>query len=96
MKTSEGVIKDKIRAWLREQGAYVFSPTQQGYGQQTVDLLACMDGQFCAYEVKRDAKAKPTARQIAILKEIKKAGGHAMVVWGLQGGELIGYDPTIS
>ena len=53
MKTPEAAIKDQIRKWLKEQGAYVFSPTQMGYGMQTVDLLACWGGLFIAIESRR-------------------------------------------
>lgn len=83
MKTPEGLIKDKIRKWLREQGAYVFSPTQTGYGQQTVDLICCVDGKFLAIEVKAPGK-KPTARQLIIIDEIIESRGMALVAWSLQ------------
>jgi hypothetical protein len=83
LKTPEAAIKDQIRKWLKEQGAYVFSPTQMGYGMQTVDLLACWGGLFIAIEVKAPGK-KPTARQLQILGEIDKARGKAIWVDSLQ------------
>lgn len=83
MKTPEGLIKDKIRKWLREQGAYVFSPTQTGYGQQTLDLLCCWEGHFIAIEVK-SPKGKLTARQAGIGSEIFSAGGEAWVARDVQ------------
>ena len=78
MKTPEGKIKDDIRKWLREQGAYVFSPTQMGYGAQTLDLLVCWKGSFVAIEVKAPGK-KPTARQQVIFNEINTARGRVIV-----------------
>lgn len=79
MKTPEGLIKDKIRKWLREQGAYVFSPTQMGYGQQTVDLLVCWKGDFIAIEVKASPKHKPTARQEQVMADVISSGGRVIV-----------------
>jgi hypothetical protein len=91
MKTPEGAIKDKIRAWLRTQGAYVFSPTQMGYGLQTLDLLVCWHGNFIAIEVKAPGK-KLTARQAIIADEINDARGIVIVARSLE--EVIRIMPT--
>jgi hypothetical protein len=82
MKGPETAIKDKIRAWLRTQGAYVFSPTQMGYGLQTLDLLVCFCGYFYAIEVKAPGK-KLTARQALIADDIGNAGGRVIVARSL-------------
>ena len=77
MKTPEGYEKDDIKKYLDHLGAYHFSPTQVGYGQQTVDILACIVGTFWGIEVKRPGKA-PTPRQELKMEEIRKAGGYAV------------------
>lgn len=74
MKTPEGRVKDEIRKWLKEQGAYVFSPVQTGMGSRTLDLLVCWNGQFVAVEVKRPG-GKPTKLQVEIAKRMIEAGG---------------------
>ena len=82
MKGPEAKIKDEIRKWLAEQGAYVFSPVQMGYGKQTVDLLVCWKGFFVAIEVKAPGK-KLTNRQYLILDEIANTGGITVIANGL-------------
>jgi hypothetical protein len=79
MKTPEGRQKDEVRKYLASINAYVFSPVQGGWGVQSVDMLACINGIFWGIEVKRPGK-KPTVRQDFYLKAIEKAGG--MTVWG--------------
>ena len=82
MRTPEGVEKDLIKAYLTRlgpRGCYWFMPVQTGWGRQTVDILACIDGTFWAIEVKRDGKM-PTARQTAVLNQIRAAGGKT--TWG--------------
>jgi hypothetical protein len=74
MRTPEGYEKDEIKAYLKSIGAYYFMPVQVGYGQATVDILACVKGVFFGIEVKREGKA-PTARQEVKLKEIAAGGG---------------------
>ena len=76
MKTPEGRVKDEIRKWLKEQGAYVFSPVQMGIGSRTLDLLVCWRGFFIAIEVKRPG-AKPTKLQYKIISDILTSGGYA-------------------
>jgi hypothetical protein len=83
LKTPEGKIKDEIRKWLHEQGAYVFSPVQMGYGVQTLDLLVCWRGRFYGIEVKAPGK-KLTARQAVIAADIRDAGGWVIVAHSLQ------------
>jgi hypothetical protein len=82
MITPEGRIKKQIRDWLREQGAYVFSPVQQGFGQQSLDLLVCWRGDFVAIEVKAPGN-KPTKRQELIADQIKAAGGITVLAYTL-------------
>jgi Holliday junction resolvase len=76
MKTPEGRVKDLIKIWLKEQGAYVFSPVQTGMGSRTLDLLVCWRGMFIAIEVKKPG-AKPTKLQYKIISDILTARGYA-------------------
>lgn len=82
--TPEALIKKKIREDLKSRGAYVFSPVQMGLGIATVDILACLKGQFIAVEVKVPGKA-PTARQDTCLTEVTRAGGVAFWCTSLEG-----------
>jgi hypothetical protein len=83
MKGPEAIIKQKIRKWLEQQGAYVFSPVQMGFGKQTLDLLVCWRGRFIAIEVKAPGK-NPTKRQELIINEIRRSGGGAFVARSLE------------
>ncbi len=85
MKTPEGKVKDEIKSWLDEIGAYHFWPVQTGIGADTVDCLACINGRFVAIEVK--APGRPlavTARQRRRLQQVIKAQGVAVVTNSLQ------------
>jgi Holliday junction resolvase len=83
MKTPEGRVKDEIRKWLKEQGAYVFSPVQMGIGSRTLDLLVCWRGRFVAIEVKRPGKRAMKLQQ-HIIDEIVKSGGYAFCTDNLE------------
>lgn len=76
MKTEEGKLKDRCRAYLTKIGAYRFSPVQQGYGAPTLDDLVCIKGRFIGIEYKAPGK-KPTPRQEQTMAAIKAAGGAA-------------------
>ncbi len=45
------------------------------------DIIGCVNGGFCAIELKKDKKAPITKIQIYVLKQIEKAGGYAKVVY---------------
>lgn len=75
--TPEGLIKQKIRAYLvEEKKAYYFAPVQMGMGVSTVDILCCIDGRFVGIEVKVPGN-KPTQRQRLTIHSIIDAGGVA-------------------
>jgi hypothetical protein len=82
-KGPEAKLKAECRAWLREQGAYVFSPVQMGYGAATVDDLVCIEGRFFGIEYKVQPK-KPTPRQEKTLEEILEAGGIVCVIYDFE------------
>ena len=86
MRTPEGRTKAKVRQYLRQRGAYIYSPVPTGYGATTLDDLVCLDGVFVAIEYKRAGK-KPTPRQREIMRAIEEA--HGVVVWGDDPAEII-------
>lgn len=73
--TPEGAVKKDIKDWLASIGAYQFWPVQFGYGKRTVDCLACINGGFVAFEVKRPGIWMPTTKQGLVLKEVHDAKG---------------------
>jgi hypothetical protein len=79
--TPEGLTKKAIRKILDgyKPSLYYFMPVQAGYGKRTVDFLVCYEGNFLAIEAKRRG-AKPRKIQLAILDEIRKAGGLTFVI----------------
>jgi hypothetical protein len=86
MKTEEGKLKDKVKAFLNERGAYYHMPVPSGYGSPTLDFVGCYRGYFFAIETKAPGK-RPTPRQCATMQSMQNAGGCAL--WGSEAGELI-------
>lgn len=78
-QTPEGKVKAKITAILKKHGVYYFMPVQMGLGNKTLDYLCCHKGKFIGIEAKRE-DGEPTALQLATMREIMAAGGHAMVI----------------
>ena len=79
---TETDLKSMFRDWLKEQGAYFFSPVQTGYGKRSVDDLICFRGRFIAAEAKRPGKYKDpwqgcTGIQKICLHDVSSAGGTA-------------------
>ena len=80
MTTPEKKVKDKVKAFLKDQGAYFFMPATGGYGKSGVpDIVACLNGRFIGVECKANGN-QPTALQRKNLAEITGAGGIAFVV----------------
>jgi Holliday junction resolvase len=78
--TPEAKVKEKIKKILKEHGVYYAMPMGTGYGNSGVpDFLCCVNGHFIAIEAKA-GKGIPTALQEKNLREIKAAGGTAVVV----------------
>jgi Holliday junction resolvase len=79
-KTPEKKVKDKVVALLKQRGAYYFYPVTSGFGTSGVpDIVACHRGVFIGIECKAGTN-KPTALQEKNLKDIRTAGGHALVI----------------
>ena len=75
---TEAEITKRIIRTLRKRGAYVLKVHGSERQPKTVDLVACIGGQFIGIEVKRPGK-QPTERQQFTLNSISKAGGWAIV-----------------
>jgi hypothetical protein len=88
MTTPEGRVKDKIKALLKQYGAYYHMPVMNGLGAPTVDFICCHNGRFFAIEAKAGNK-QPTKRQEITLNEIAFAGGFIFVVNAEQGLDVL-------
>ncbi len=82
MKTEEGKLKDRVKLYLKQLGAYYHMSVPVGYGTPTVDFLCCVPcwvngarvGRCVAIETKAPGK-EPTANQAKVLREVNEAGG---------------------
>ena len=91
---NETYLKLLFRDWLKEQGAYFFSPVQTGFGKRTADDLICFRGRFIAAEAKRPGKYKDpwagcTGIQKIVLNEVSSAGGVAFAYDDLETAQRI-------
>lgn len=78
--TPEAKVKEKIKKILKEHNVYFAMPMGTGYGNSGVpDFLCCVNGHFWAIEAKA-GKGTPTALQEKNMRDIKAAGGLAVVV----------------
>jgi Holliday junction resolvase len=78
--TPESKVKDKIKDLLKKHGVYYAMPIGTGFGNSGVpDFLCCVGGKFLAIEAKA-GKGKPTALQEKNMRDIRSAGGRALVV----------------
>jgi hypothetical protein len=81
-KTPEGAVKDDVKAWLKEIGAWYFMPVKQFYGRVGIpDFIICMFGEFVAVETKRPGNERgSTERQKEEAVAIAVAGGIHLVI----------------
>lgn len=78
---SEKVFEKKVKAFLREQGAYYLKTWSNGVQRRGVpDLLCCINGYFVGAELKAD-DGEPSELQLKNVEWIRKAGGFAMVLY---------------
>jgi hypothetical protein len=77
--TPEGKVKAKVKALLKQWGAYFHMPVQNGMGEPTLDFIACLNGRFIAIETKAPGK-KPTKRQEVTMAQMRAAGAFVFVV----------------
>ena len=75
MATPEAKVKTRVKAILKNLGAYYVMSVTSGYGNSGApDFLVCIRGKFIGIECKSGNK-KPTALQLKNLDLIDKAGG---------------------
>ena len=78
--TPEATVKKQVMKELEKMGAYFFYPVTGGYGKSGVpDIVGCYMGKFFGIEVK-SGNNKPTMLQVKNLREIREAGGIALVI----------------
>lgn len=78
--TPEAKVKEKIKKILKENNVYFAMPMGTGYGNSGVpDFLCCVKGHFLAIEAKA-GKGTTTALQDKNMRDIKAAGGTALVI----------------
>lgn len=80
--TPEGRVKAKIKAYLKEIGAWFYMPVSNGMGRVGCpDILVCHNGRFMAFEVKAPGKrGNTTPNQDREINAILSANGLALVV----------------
>ncbi len=80
-KGPEHKVKQAVIKILKAAGASYFMPSMSGYGRAGIsDIIVCYRGRFIACECKATSTKKPTALQSAYLREVREAGGHALVI----------------
>lgn len=77
--TPEGKIKSRVKAVLRQFGAYYHMPVQNGMGSPSLDFVGCHGGMFYAIETKAGNK-QPTPRQETTIAEMRAAGAKVFVI----------------
>jgi len=81
-KTPEGKVKDSVKQFLKERGAWFFMPVSNGMGQVGIpDIIVCYKGVFVAIETKAPGKVtNVTSNQERVLHAIRLNDGFAFVV----------------
>lgn len=77
--SSEKLVKDALKKYLKSIGAYYYMPVPMGYGAASIDFFVCWRGQFYGIETKKPGIKDPTIRQTVVLTEIALAGGGVWV-----------------
>ncbi len=79
--TPEAKVKRILRQGLACPKIYRYSVVETGFGDSSLDMLLCVEGQFVAIEAKRKG-GEPTPRQRATANVIRRAGGVVFLVAG--------------
>lgn len=79
---SEKNFENKIKKYLKDHGAYFIKywAGAQFTKSGVPDILACVNGYFVGIEVKAQ-NGKPSELQLHNIRQIRKAGGLAYVVY---------------
>jgi hypothetical protein len=95
MATPEAKVKARVKAILKDLGAYYVMPVTGGYGNSGApDFLVCIRGKFIGIECKSGNK-KPTALQLKNLDLIDMAGGWTFVINEENVSSLVNLDSLI-
>jgi len=80
----ESVIQNKILKWLKQQpDIWCYKAHASGFQMAGIpDIIACVRGQFVAFEVKTEI-GKATILQQMVIRDINAVGGNAVVVRSL-------------
>jgi hypothetical protein len=81
LTTPEGKVKAKVKAVLKQFGAYWHMPVQNGLGAPSLDFICCINGLYFAIETKAPG-GKPTPRQEDTIGAIRATGGKVFVIDG--------------
>lgn len=77
-KKEHNVEKDIIKAIIKKRGYVIKNQASGTTGRGRPDLSACINGQYCAIEVKRNhGTIETTVFQLVNLLQVVKAGGLA-------------------
>jgi hypothetical protein len=91
--TPEGKVKTIVKQVLKANAAYYHMPVQNGMGSPSLDFACCVPvlitedmvgktiGAYLGIETKREG-GKVTPRQERTMKEIRDAGGRAILIEG--------------
>ena len=79
---AEKVFENKIKKYLKDHGAYFLKywAGAQFTKSGVPDILVCVNGYFVGIEVKAQ-NGKPSELQLYNIRQIRKAGGFAYVVY---------------
>ena len=78
----EKLFENKIKRWLKDHGCWFVKYWSDGkFTQNGVpDILACVGGYFVGIEVKA-SNGRPSELQLYNIRQIRKAGGYAWIVY---------------
>ena len=77
----EKSFENKIKKWLAANGCYYVKFFANGYTRRGVpDILASVNGWFIGIEVKAQS-GRPSDLQFDNVREIRKSGGYAWIVY---------------
>ena len=80
--TPEGKVKEDIKIFLEDIGAWFYMPIPMGYGRKGIpDFIVCYKGQFIGIEAKAPGKEDDvTPWQEKELNAILDAGGYSYLI----------------
>ena len=77
----EKIFENKVKAFLKSIGAYFIKTHGDKFSRVgTPDIIACVNGNFVAVEVKAE-KGKPSELQLHHIEQIRKAGGVGYILY---------------